>query len=100
MRILIGLLIALLLVAQYRLWISDDGFPAVWRLEEALATQHEQNRELLERNRQLAAEVADLKSQLEAVEEIARTDLGMVGPDETIFQVVEKDGDAQDPAQP
>jgi cell division protein FtsB len=57
-------------------------------LQDAVAAQQQQNSELKERNEQLAAEVKDLKEGLDAVEERARSDLGMVGANETFYQVV------------
>ena len=62
----------------------------VWRLEAAVALQREDNARLEARNRRLAAEVHDLKEGLEAVEERARTDLGMIGRDETFYQLIER----------
>ena len=83
----ISLLVALLLL-QYRLWMSGDGVHEVWRLGSAVSTQQAENERLAERNRQLAAEVRDLKQGYAALEERARTDLGMVAGNETFYQVV------------
>ena len=94
MRPLLVFLTLLLLVLQYRLWISEDGWREVWGLREAIQVQTEENRSLLERNARLEAEVADLKEGLEAAEEIARTDLGMIGPDETLYQIAAPDQDS------
>jgi len=63
--------------------------PGVHRLEVAVASQREENARLEDRNRHLAAEVLDLKEGLEAVEERARTNLGMIGRDEIFYQVLE-----------
>ncbi len=60
----------------------------VTRLQAAVQTQQAVNREQRERNRQLAAEVADLKGGMSALEERARSELGMVGNAETFYQVV------------
>lgn len=92
MRALAGVLIALVLMLQYRLWVADGGMREVWRLRGEVATQREENARLQERNRTLAAEVQDLKKGKAAIEERARTDLGMVGKDETFFQVVSGTG--------
>jgi cell division protein FtsB len=81
-------LFAALLMLQYRLWLSADGVREVWRLRDAVALQQSQNERLSERNRQLGAEVRDLKQGYAALEERARTDLGMVAGNETFFQVV------------
>jgi cell division protein FtsB len=87
-RIVAGVLFVALLALQYRLWISDDGMRDVWRLEGAIDAQQQENDRLRERNLTLAAEVRDLKEGRTAIEERARTDLGMVGVNETFFQVV------------
>jgi cell division protein FtsB len=83
----VALLIAVLAL-QYRLWLSDSGIREVHRLQNSVTVQTQQNVELKERNEQLAAEVKDLKEGLDAVEERARSDLGMVGANETFYQVV------------
>ena len=90
-RIVAGLLLAAVLALQYRLWVSPNGMRDVWRTEKAIAVQVEENARLKERNRTLAAEVRDLKEGRAAIEERARTDLGMIGSNETFFQVVPPD---------
>ena len=64
----------------------------VARLTRAVATQRGENEQLGERNRQLAAEVRDLKTGMDALEERARSDLGMIARNETFYQVVPADG--------
>jgi len=88
MRFFALTLAAILVMLQYRLWISDQGVREVSRLNEALSTQLSENREQAERNRQLAAEVTDLKEGMSALEERARSELGMIGDSETFYQVV------------
>jgi cell division protein FtsB len=88
MRILAVVLVAALISLQYRLWISDQGLREVSRLQAAVELQAAANHEQGERNRQLAAEVTDLKVGLTALEERARSELGMVGNSETFYQVV------------
>jgi cell division protein FtsB len=88
LRIVAGLLFAALVVLQYRIWASPGGMREVWRLERAIEAQVEENDRLADRNRTLAAEVRDLKEGKRAIEERARTDLGMVKSNETFFQVV------------
>ena len=88
MRILAVILGLLVLLLQYRLWISDQGKREVWRLTQAVEAQAAANAEQRERNRQLLAEVTDLKVGLTALEERARSELGMVGNSETFYQVV------------
>ena len=91
MRIFALILLIVLVLLQYRLWFSDSGVREVRRLEQAVAAQKEENATLAARNQQLAAEVKDLKEGLEAVEERARSDLGMVGSNESFYQVVTPD---------
>jgi cell division protein FtsB len=88
MRILAVILGLLLLLLQYRVWISDQGKREVWRLTQAVEAQAAANAEQRERNRQLLAEVTDLKVGLTALEERARSELGMVGNSETFYQIV------------
>lgn len=80
-------LVAALLLLQYRIWFSGDGAREVWRLRAAVTGQQADNERLSARNRQLAAEVRDLKHGYSALEERARSDLGMVAANETFFQV-------------
>jgi cell division protein FtsB len=91
MKALIVIFIVLLLLLQYKLWFGDGNFREVWRLETAIEQQQTENEKLRERNAALEAEVLDLKQGLEAVEERARSELGMIKKDETFFQIVEGD---------
>jgi cell division protein FtsB len=87
MRIIALSLLAIVLLLQSRLWVSDSGMREVWRLRREVAAQQDVNAQLKDRNRTLTAEVQDLKKGKSAIEERARTDLGMVGSNETFFQV-------------
>ena len=87
MKILMLSLVVIVLVLQFRLWISSGGMREVWRLRRQVVAQQQVNEGLKERNRAMAGEVQDLKEGKSAIEERARTDLGMVGPNETFFQV-------------
>ena len=82
------MLAAIALALQAQLWFSDSGFSKTRDLRAAVAEQREQNDALRVRNEALDAEVVNLKQSLEAAEERARTDLGMIGPSETFYQVV------------
>jgi cell division protein FtsB len=82
-----ALLVAVALL-QYRVWLSDDGVRGLARLKHAVAAQRTENEQLAERNRQLSAEVRDLKTGMDALEERARSELGMVAHNETFYQVV------------
>jgi cell division protein FtsB len=88
MRIFAVILGVCLVLLQYRLWVSDRGMREIWRLDQAVEAQKAANGEQRERNRQLLAEVADLKVGLAALEERARSELGMVGNNETFYQIV------------
>jgi cell division protein FtsB len=88
MRVFLGVLALATVLLQYRLWLSDDGVREVARLSSAVDAQKANNQELRARNAQLAAEVQDLKKGLAALEERARSELGMVANNETFFQVV------------
>jgi cell division protein FtsB len=88
MRIFAIILGASLVLLQYRLWVSDQGMREIWRLQQAVEAQTSANAEQRDRNRQLLAEVADLKVGLAALEERARSELGMVGNNETFYQIV------------
>lgn len=88
MKWLAAALFIVVVVLQYRLWLSADGVREVSRLEQAVERQRTENLQLIERNRQLAAEVRDLKSGVTALEERARSELGMIAGNETFYQVV------------
>lgn len=98
MKFLAAGLLVLLVLLQYRLWLGDGGMREVARLRTEIEHQKVENDTLRERNRTLAAEVQDLKKGTTAIEERARTDLGMVGQGETFFQVVTPPGAPQEPA--
>ena len=98
MRTVLYILLALLVLLQLRLWVSDDGYRAAWRLADQVASQALENEQLRDRNRALAAEVGDLKTGFDAVEEIARSELGMIRSGETLFQVVDVEDDEPDAA--
>ena len=96
MRLVVTGLFVLLVVLQYRLWLGNGGATEIGRLRAEIVQQREENESLRERNRTLAAEVQDLKKGTTALEERARTDLGMVGRGETFYQVVPSRGGASD----
>ena len=88
MKWLAAALAVVLILLQYRIWVSDNGMRQVERLRQAVAAQQTEDAQLAERNRQLAAEVRDLKTGMDALEERARSDLGMIARGETFYQVV------------
>ncbi len=88
--------IALVLIAglQYKLWFGEGSVQEVWQLRGQIDEKRLETQRLVERNRALYAEVNDLKSGLDAVEEIARTELGMVREGEVFFQLLQDEPDA------
>ncbi|MBI2993634.1 MAG: cell division protein FtsB [Gammaproteobacteria bacterium] len=89
MKTLTIVLLILLAALQYRLWAGHGSLPEVWRLEQIRDGQREENKRLGERNQSLAAEVIDLKEGMEAVEERARSEMGMIAQGETFYQIIE-----------
>lgn len=85
MRAGTALLVVLLLLLQVRLWGSDDGYREVARLATLISEQTSENGRLVQRNQRLEAEVIELRKGVGAVEERARADLGLIGPDETFY---------------
>jgi cell division protein FtsB len=100
MRLLAIALAALVLLIQYPLWLGKGGMLRVWEMERQIEIQREVNGKLQMRNAALDAEVRDLKQALEAVEERARSELGMIRKDEVFFQVLEGDPAAARPVTP
>lgn len=88
MKIIIGILLFILILLQTRLFFGDGSIPEMLALEEQVKTKQEEVDQLKERNLTLDAEVKDLKHKLDALEERARTDLGMVQKGETFYQNV------------
>ena len=89
LRIVLVLLVALLAWLQYRLWFGQGGATEVQALAQQVHQQERDNGGLRQRNAEVAAEVEDLKSGEAAVEERARSELGMIKPGETFYRVVE-----------
>ena len=90
MKILAGVLSALILAIQYPLWLGKGGWMRVWDVDHQLDAQLVKNERLETRNGALAAEVKDLKQGSDAIEERARYELGMVKNDEVFFQIPRK----------
>ncbi len=87
---LLVLLLAVLLAAlQYTMWFGTGGSQEVDALRAQVERQQAENLQLQQRNEALVAEVDDLKSGGAAVEERARSELGMVKPGETFYRVVD-----------
>lgn len=92
MRGLLAILILLLLFMQYKLWFGAGGQRDIRALESRVAAQQQENESLLNRNRELRAEVEDLRERLEAIEERARSELGLIREGEQFYQVVPEAG--------
>lgn len=88
-RWLLITLLVLLAALQYRLWFGEANLRQVWSLEREIKQQQAENQALSQRNKQLEAEVLDLKNGLSALEERARSELGLIREGETFFQLVE-----------
>ncbi|ENW89396.1 hypothetical protein P253_00990 [Acinetobacter indicus CIP 110367] len=86
-KVLLGLAIVLIAGFQYLYWFGEGGYREHQELTQKIQQQTELNNELKERNRVLAAEVYDLKNGVEAIEEHARLDLGLIKPHETFVQM-------------
>lgn len=91
MRLLIGILFVLFLWLQYRLWVGEGSLAEVHNLKQAIQAQQAELEVQKKRNQVLEAEVRDLKKGTEALEERARTELGMIRRGEVFYQVIEDD---------
>jgi cell division protein FtsB len=77
-------------ILQYDLWVGEGSLATVWRLQQSIDKQNQENKLLVERNKALEAEVLDLKQGKDAIEERARSDLGMIKKGETYIQIVDE----------
>lgn len=89
MKVLMSALVLVLLVLQYKLWVGEGSVAQLRDLEEQVEVQRQENLGLAQRNQVLEGEVLDLKTGLDAVEERARSEFGMVKEGETLFIVVD-----------
>jgi len=88
---LLALFFAVLITAlQWPLWVGKGGWLRVWQLDQQVSERKMQNVELQERNNALSADVSDLKTGTDAIEERARNELGMLKQDEVFFQILDK----------
>lgn len=88
-KILVAIIIALILHFQYRLWLGDASVSQISEHRQHIEELNKELQEKKDRNDALYAEVLDLRSGLETIEERARYELGMVKEHETFFQVLE-----------
>ena len=96
MKILLAVLIVMLIGLQYKLWFGDGSLSEVVQLTRELEIQKQKLSELEERNKILEAQVLDLQNGLDAFEEKARNDLGMITQGETFIQLIPQQGDSAD----
>ena len=89
-KAVIVILFLLLLMLQSRLWVGDGSLSEVWQLRRSMDEQRQEIARIEERNRALRAEVKDLKFGSAAIEERARSELGMIKNGETFFQIIEQ----------
>lgn len=85
LRTATALLGCLLILLQFRLWVSEDGYSELQRLRAEVSFQGSENARLADRNQRLDAEVQDLKRGFAALEERARSDLGLIAPGESFY---------------
>jgi cell division protein FtsB len=97
MKLLSLVLVTLIVLIQYPLWLGKGSWFRVWEVDRQIRAQRETNQKLHARNAALDAEVRDLKQGLEAIEERARSELGMIKQDEIFFQIPEDAAGAADP---
>ncbi len=90
MKIIPVILVVLLVLLQIKLWRGDGGIVDTLQLQQVVDHQVQENSVLTERNRALEAEVNDLKEGVDAIEERARSELGLIKPGETFFQTVDE----------
>jgi cell division protein FtsB len=89
LRFLLALLLLIFLALQYRLWVGEGSYAEVSHLQQEIAKKKADLKRMEKENLELRAEIEDLKKGLEAIQERARSDLGMIKKDETYYQIVE-----------
>ena len=89
-KVLLGILMLLFVLLQYAIWAGKNSVLDVFALNSTLNELTEQNMKLRKRNDRLHAEMIDIKSRLSAIEAHARSELGLIKPGETFFQIIDK----------
>lgn len=89
MKWIVATLSVVLVLLQFKLWLGSGSFAEVYQLHQAIEVQQQENAKLKERNLALEAEVTDLKHGMDAIEERARLELGMIKRNETFFRVID-----------
>ena len=95
MKIIALVLLLLFIWLQYKIWLQDGGIPEVIQLQEEVEQVKTQVEKLQERNSSLDAEVKDLKKGLDAIEERARSEMGMIKEGEVYYQVIKPESETQ-----
>lgn len=89
MKLLALVLATMIALIQYPLWLGKGSWLRVWEVDQQIRAQRETNQKLHARNAVLDAEVGDLKQGFDAIEERARSELGMIKQDEMFFQLLD-----------
>ncbi|MCB5189353.1 cell division protein FtsB [Methylobacillus arboreus] len=97
MKFLTLIFVALIALLQYPLWLGKGSWLRVWDINQKIVAQKSTNAELKLRNDTLDAEVRDLKQGNTAIEERARSELGMIKQDEVFYQVIDQEGSTPPP---
>ncbi len=95
MKILLAVLILIFIGLQYRLWVGDGSFADIDRLDQQVSVQEMENAELEDRNAVLLTEVEELQTGMDAIEEHARNELGLIREGETFFLLIEEEQSAE-----
>jgi cell division protein FtsB len=90
MKGIVAGLVVILALLQYKLWIGNGSFAEVYQLNQTIAAQEKKNAAFKESNLALEAEVNDLSHGMDAIEERARSELGMIKKNETFFRVIDR----------
>lgn len=89
MKLLLTSGIVLVVLISYTLTLGKGGLLDIWNMKRDISAQQQQNDRLRQRNRELAGEIVNLQKGTEAIEERARSDLGLIRPDEVFVQIIE-----------
>ena len=100
MKIIALVLLGLLIWLQYKIWLLDGGIPEIIQLEQEVEQVELEVKQLRERNQSLEAEVKDLKKGLDAIEERARSEMGMIKEGEIYYQVIESETEKSSDEEP
>lgn len=90
MKALTLIFVILIALLQYPLWLGKGSWLRVWNVSQQIEAQQKVNAQFKQRNDTLRAEVLDLKQGNSAIEERARSELGMIKQDEVFYQVIDK----------